>query len=78
MTTFKLEMTTLHRRGIEKGISHLLHEHGDCLCLDEFNAKYCLNIDFVTHTGCVQAVKKYIKGLGIAVQSNKSLSMRKS
>ena len=47
-------------------------------CLEEFNTKYGLNIDFVTCNGCVQAVKKYIKGLGIAVQSNKSLSMRKS
>ena len=30
------------------------------------------------YTFCVQAVKKYIKGLDIAVQSNKSLNMRKS
>jgi len=29
--------------------------------------KYGLNTDFVTHNGCVQAAKKYIKGLGIAV-----------
>ena len=40
--------------------------------------KYGLNTDLVTYYGCVQPVKKYIKGLGIAVQSNKSLSMRKS
>ena len=50
------------------------------MCREKFNTKYGLNIDFVTYNGCVQAVKKYIKGLGIAVQSNKSLSlsMRKS
>ena len=48
------------------------------MCLEEFDMKYGLNTDFVTHNGCVQAAKKYIKGLGIAVQSNKSLSMRKS
>ena len=47
-------------------------------CLEEFNTKYGLNIDFVTCNGCVQAVKKYIKGLGIAVQSNNPLNMRKS
>ena len=27
-----------------------------------------LNTDFVTYTSCVQAVKKYIKSLDIAVQ----------
>ena len=73
--------TILYRRWIKKGvcrISHLLHEHGDSLRLEEFNTKYGLNTDFVTYNGCVQAVKKYIKGLGIAVQSNKFLSMRKS
>ena len=37
-----------------------------------------LNTDFVTYNGCVQAVKKYIKGLEITVQSNKSLNMKKS
>ena len=80
MTRLKMEIM-LHRIWIEKGvcrISHLLHEHGDCLCLDEFNTKYCLNIDFVTYNGCVQAVKKYIKVLNIAVQSNNTLNMRKS
>ena len=46
--------------------------------LEEFDRKYGLNTDFVTYNGCVQPVKKYIEGLGIAVQSNKSLSMRKS
>ena len=40
--------------------------------------KHGLNTNFVTYNGCVQAVKKYIKGLGIAVQSNNSLNMRKS
>ena len=73
--------TILYRRWIKKGvcrISHLLHKHGDFLCLGEFNTKYGLNTDFVTYSGCVQAVKKYIKGLGIALQSNKSLSIRKS
>ena len=41
--------------------------------------KYGLNTDFFfTYNGCVQAVKKCIKGLNIAVQSNKSLNMRKS
>ena len=42
--------------------------------------KFGLNTDFVnvTYNGCVQAVKKYIKGLQIAVQSNNSLNMRKS
>ena len=65
--------TVLHRRWIEKGvcrISQLLHEHEAFLCLEEFNMKYGLNTDFVTYNGCVQAVKKYIKGLDIAVQSN--------
>ena len=73
--------TILYRRWIKKGVcrsSHLLHEHGDFLCLEEFSTKYGLNIDFVTYNGCVQAAKKYIKDLGIAVQINKSLSMRKS
>ena len=37
-----------------------------------------LNTDFVTYNGCVQAVKKHIKGLEITVQSNKSLNMKKS
>ena len=72
--------TILHRKWIEKGvchISHLLHEHRALLCL-EFSTKYSLNTDFVTYNGCVQAIKKYIKDLGIAVQSNKYLSMRKS
>ena len=40
------------------------------MCLVEFNMKYGLNTDFVTYNGCVQAVKTYIKGLYIAVQSN--------
>ena len=44
----------------------------------EFNMKYGLNTDILTYNGCVQAIKKYIKDLGIAVQSNKYLSMRKS
>ena len=48
------------------------------LCLEEFNTKYDLNTDFVTYNGCVQAVKKYIKGLEITVQSNKSLNMKKT
>ena len=39
--------------------------------------KYGLSTDFVTYNGCVQALKKYIKGLGTAVQSNNSLNMRK-
>jgi len=73
--------TILHRRWIQKGIcriSHLSHEHGAFLCLEEFNIKHGLNTDFVAYNGCVQAVKKYIKGLDIAVQSNNSLNMRKS
>ena len=42
--------------------------------------KYGLNTDFVnvTYNSCVQAVKKYIKGLQIAVQSNNSVNMRQS
>ena len=40
--------------------------------------KYGLSTDFVTYNGCVQAFKKYIKGLGTAVQSNNSLNIRKS
>ena len=52
---------------------------GAFLCLEKFNTKYGLNTDFVTYNGsCDQAVKKCFKGLDIAVQSNKSLSMRKS
>ena len=47
------------------------------MCHEEFNTKYGLNTDFVTYNGCVQAVKKYIKGLEITVQSNKSLNMKK-
>ena len=48
--------------------------------LEKFNMKYGLNTDFVTvyNGGCDQAVKKCIKGLDIAVQNNKSLSMKKS
>ena len=62
--------TILYRRWIKKGASHISHLlHGDCLCLEEFNTKYGLNTDFVTYNGCVQAVKKYIKVLNIAVQS---------
>ena len=56
-------------------LSHLSSFTG---VFEEFNMKYGLSTDFVTYNGCVQAVKNYIKGLGIAVQSNKSLSMRKS
>ena len=68
--------TMLHWRWIEKGvcrISDLLHEH------EAFCALRSLiwNV-VVTYNGCVQAVKKYIKGLNIAVQSNNSLNMRKS
>ena len=40
--------------------------------------KYGLNTDILTYNGCVQAIKKYIKGLDIAVQSNNSSNMRKS
>ena len=38
--------------------------------------KYGLNTDFVTYSGCVLAVRKYIKGLDISVQSNNSLHMK--
>ena len=74
-------MTILHRRCTERGIcciSHLLREHRAVLCLTEFNMKYGLNTDILAYNGCVQAIKKYIKGLDIAVQSNNSLNMRKS
>ena len=71
--------TILYRRWIEKAvcrISHLSHEHRAFLCLEELNMNYGLHTDFVTYNGCVVAVRKYIKGLDIAVQSNKSLNMK--
>ena len=73
--------TILHRRWIERVsvTSIIFYMNMELfLHLEEFNTKYGLNTDFVTYNGCVQAVKKYIKGLDIAVQSNKSLNMRKS
>ena len=41
----------LHRRWLERDvchISHLLHEHGASLCLEDFDMKYGLNIGFPT------------------------------
>jgi len=48
------------------------------LSFEGFHIKYGLNADILTYNGCVQAVKKYIKGLNIDVQSNSSSNMRKS
>ena len=48
------------------------------MCFEEFHIKYGLNVDILTYSGCVQAVKKYIKGLNTDVQSNNSSNMRKS
>ena len=72
--------TIQYRRSTEKGvclISHLLQEHEAFSSLEEFNMKYGLNTDFLTHNVRVQAVNKYIKGLNIDVQSNNSLNMIK-
>ena len=73
--------TILHRRWTENGIcyiSHLSHKHGAFFNPEEFNMKYGLNTDFLTYNSCVPAVKKYIKGLDIDVQSNKPSNMSKS
>ena len=70
--------TILHRRWTENGIcyiSHLSHKHGAFLYPEKFNMKYGLNTDFLTYNSCVPAVKKYIKGLDIDVQSNKPSNM---
>ena len=48
MTTFKFGKNTMVKKG-GCPISHLLHEHGDVLCLEEFEVEHDLNTDFITY-----------------------------
>ena len=38
----------------------------------EFKQKYALNVDFITYTGCVASIKKYIAKLNVQINDNVS------
>ena len=56
-------------------IGHFMNGNGHFLSHAEFTLKYNVNIDFVTHGGCKEAIKKYIRSTRIQIQNNHALAM---
>ena len=55
---------------IEKGvynIGHFLEEDGSFRNYPAFKKKYGINTNFLTYTGYVNAIKRYISGVGVLV-----------
>jgi exonuclease III len=62
--------TLFNKSWIEKGvfnIGHFLEEGGDFFNFQAFRTKYGINTNFLTYTGCVNAIKTYISGVGVHV-----------
>lgn len=47
-----------------------LNENGIFMTFKRFKEKYDINTNYVTYTGCVQAVKSYIHDSGLIVEGN--------
>ena len=66
---------------IEKGVCYvkdILDKNGSFLPYDRFNVKYDVNINYITYTGYIQAIRSYARKQGIGTKDNKSLVMSKS
>ena len=74
-------LCSLQKKKVEKGvcsIAHLMRDTGAFLTCDEFNPKYELNDNFLTHFGCVQSIQKYVNKIGVEFHSNKPMNLNKS
>ena len=70
-----------YRSWFEKGIRnvhHLMSDNGSFFQYDQFKRKFDINTDFITYTGCIRAIKKYIGSLGIDVDCNMSVELPKA
>lgn len=70
-----------HKRWIEHGaanISHVMHNNGSFLTLDEFNTKFDLNVHFLNYNGCIRAIKKYLQSKDVAIPDNNAHDVRKA
>ena len=41
-------------------IKNIMKENGAFMTFNQFKEKYGINTDYITHIGCVQAIKSYI------------------
>ena len=73
--------TLLHREWVEHGVTHICHllqRNGTFMSQDDFNIKYGLHANFLCYNGCIQAVKKYMRVNGFAIQNNAAKTQRKA
>ena len=68
---------TWFEKGIRK-VHHLMAENGRFLPYDEFKNKFDVVTDYVTYTGCIQAIKKYIRKLCIDVEGDMAVETPKA
>jgi len=63
------------RKWIKEGvylIAHLLDENGNFMLYQAFRDKYNIHTDFLKYNGCVQAIKEYLRKVGIHIISNET------
>ena len=56
-------------------IKTILNENGMFMLLKKFKEIYGIHTDYITYTGCVQAIKNYISKTGLTVESNSSTDL---
>ena len=68
------------RKRIEKDvcyIRYILTENGTFLSFKSFEETYGISTDYITYTGCLQAVKCYIRKTGLNVENDSSVYLIK-
>ena len=58
-------------------IKIIWNENGTFMLFKKFKETYIINIDYVTHTGCAQGIKSYIRKIGLTAKSNNSTDLTK-
>ena len=72
--------TVFHKKWIDKGpcfIKNILNENGMFMLFKMFKEIYRINMDYITYTGCVQAIKSYIHKSGLTAKINSSTDLTK-
>ena len=70
-----------YKKWIDKGvcfIKNILNENGTFMLFKRFKEIYRINTDYITYIGCVQAIKSYIRKMGLTVESNSSTDLTKT
>ena len=66
---------------IDKGVCHIknmLNDNGTFMSFKSFKEKFGIKTDYITYTGCVQAIKSYIRKTEITVEGKNSADLIKT